>query len=725
MVGSAGMPHAVQPAVGGLRFDTLAEIAVGTTARVDLCRTISPAAGQLVAVKRLVPEIAADPTVSNRFLDEVWMTSALRHPNVVGVVGWGNDEHGAYLAVELVQGVSLARLMKTVFDTREEFPERLVVYIGLCVLRGLQAAHELTSDRGEALGLIHRDLGLQNVLVGFNGDVKIADFGLAKAKNRMTQTTSSLPTRAVGHLSPEELRGEEIDNRSDLYGVGVMLYELLAGRQPFVGKDELDTARLILSAPTPDPIRVRPRIDMALAATVRRCLEKNPEARFRSARDVARELDQWLYTHGYREDNAEALGRFVRRNSMRQMRWFERVISGQKEPTPHSRADVGAAEAAAAARAANEAPQDASQVSRDTETTVVDAAKKPRLPVRKTRTSDAAPALPRRRRESFAQEPTRPEGVVDVPRAALQDDDSDEGEDIPTVAMKRGDHPAFKALIEGRHQGSTPTASQTQNASPVQTQQTQTQTTRSKEPTPQVRGRAQDPTFPSSTLESAAPSGSTSGPPHGTADSRITVPLDDSMMVDASSADVVEITDDPSTITPEPRASAPPPPPPRTTAGGRPPLPSAPPRPGPAPQRPPPPPPPSVSRHGFGRDPQILRNAAPQAGAVESATTYDPSRTQGALAESTQPLSTHDLAPEYLQIQVERLRDESALKSAEARRLRELAQRAAQDAERAESASRRADKAALVAVEAIHIASAEGIAAATKKLEEALAIAEG
>jgi serine/threonine-protein kinase len=145
------MTRVEQPAVGGLRFEVLAEVAVGATARVDLCRTVAPIKGQLIAVKRLLPELAGDPSSANRFLDEVWMTSALRHPNVVGVMGWGHDDRGAYLAVELVQGVSLERLVKTVVDTREEFPERLVVYICSCIAKGLVAAHELQSNRGEPL----------------------------------------------------------------------------------------------------------------------------------------------------------------------------------------------------------------------------------------------------------------------------------------------------------------------------------------------------------------------------------------------------------------------------------------------------------------------------------------------------------------------------------------------------------------------------------------------
>ena len=632
------------------------------------------------------------------------MTSALRHPNVVGVIGWGTDGGGSYLAVELVQGVSLARLMKTVFDTREEFPERLVVWVGLSVLKGLAAAHELTSERGEPLGLVHRDLGVGNVLIGFNGDVKIADFGLARAKNRLTQTTGSLPTRSAGHLAPEELRGDEIDHRADLYAVGVMLYELLTGRAPFQGKDELDTIRLILSSATPDPIRVRPRIDMALAATVRRCLEKNPNARFRSAREVARELENWLYTHGHRDDNGEALGRFVRRNSMRQMRWFERIITGHKEPQapPGHKADEKS-DTDARPRTTSRAPAEPTS-NRDNETTVVDAAKK-KPPPRRSRSSDAAPAA-RRRRDSVG---------TGLPNAHLDDDD-DEGEDIPTVAMKREDHPAFRSLME-----------ENRPREPIPST-----------PDPPTRARESLPS-----VADNAPTRAREAPNRAEVDPRATVPLDehlaqalaprpepvpfddepvttmprrrantliveqevaprqaDTLIVDPSSADVVDITDDPSTATPAPK---------RAPAAPAPPPPAPPGRPQVRRSVPPGPPP---SRGGLRPSPIAApaeTRAAPEALRSRSST------------EPTQPLPTHALAPEYIRHQVDRLRDAAAQKAAEAQRLHEIAQQAARQAERASAQATKATRAATLAVQAMRIAAQEGMAAAGAKLEEALA----
>ncbi|APR78351.1 serine/threonine protein kinase [Minicystis rosea] len=324
---------------GALPFQALAEIAVGATARVDLARVPPPhpQQGRLLAVKRLHPHIAEDPTFVNQFLDEVWMTAALKHPNVVEVAGWGNDVEGSYLAVELVQGVSLLRLMKTIFDTGEAFTERMVVYLGACITRGLAAAHGLRAPNGELLNLVHRDLTPGNVLLGFNGEVKIADFGLAKAKQRLTKTLTGMRKGEPTYMAPEAARADVIDARADLFSFGVLLFELFSGRRPWTGKTDIDMVQSSLRDPPADLRELRPKIDRELVNVVNRCLEKDPAARFQSAREITDRFDEWLLVHGYQEGNDEALARFVRRNAMRQMRWFERAIAGELSPQPVGR----------------------------------------------------------------------------------------------------------------------------------------------------------------------------------------------------------------------------------------------------------------------------------------------------------------------------------------------------------------------------------------------------
>ena len=267
------MPPLLEPSLGAISFQHLAEIAAGATARVDLCRAVSGAReGQLLAVKRLHPHIAQDPAFANMFLDEAWMTAALKHKNVVEVAGWGTDAQGTYLAVELVQGVSLARLMKTVFDTGEVFSERMVVFIASELCAGLSAAHALRAPDGELLHLVHRDLSPGNVLVSFSGDVKIADFGLAKAKQRVTKTLTGLLKGKPQYMSPEQAKGQPIDGRADLFSLGVLLFELFAGRRPWSATSELQIMHVTANEPPLDLRECRPKIDKELVAFVTGCL---------------------------------------------------------------------------------------------------------------------------------------------------------------------------------------------------------------------------------------------------------------------------------------------------------------------------------------------------------------------------------------------------------------------------------------------------------------------
>lgn len=326
-----------------LRFELLAEIAVGNTARVELCRVVGgPKGGKLCAVKRLHPHVAEDPAFLDMFQDEVWMTAALRTPHVVEVLGWGNEHGAPWFAVELVRGVSLARLMKTVFETGEMFSERMIVFIARCICDGLAAAHALRSRTGEHLGLVHRDLTAGNVLLGFAGEVKITDFGLAKAKQRATRTLTGLLKGNPQYMSPEQVKDEPLDGRSDIFAVGVLLFELFSGRRPWAPTNDFDIMRAITDDAPLDLMELRPRMDRALVRVVEQCLEKSPERRFQSAQELSQRLDAWLDAHGYREANESALGRFVRRNAMRQMRWFERATSTEQPHDAARRADADA-----------------------------------------------------------------------------------------------------------------------------------------------------------------------------------------------------------------------------------------------------------------------------------------------------------------------------------------------------------------------------------------------
>jgi serine/threonine protein kinase len=310
----------------------LADIARGGMGKVQLARVASGRlAGKHVAVKRLNREFEKDPAYVDMFLDETWMTSTIKSPNVVGVEAWGHDKQGMYLAIELVQGVSLSRLIKESRTKSEPFSERTVACLLSQVCAGLEVAHEVRGDNGEPLALVHRDLTPGNILVGFDGVVKIADFGIAKARSRLTETAGGVMKGKPAYIAPEQARGMEIDRRADLFSVGVILYELLAGHRPWTGHDDLETLIAVTTTEPVDLAQHRRAHDVFLSIT-RQCLRKNRDERPRSAGEIRQRLDAWRQEKGFMGDDFASLSQFVQRNTPEQLAWFSRALGGlQKE----------------------------------------------------------------------------------------------------------------------------------------------------------------------------------------------------------------------------------------------------------------------------------------------------------------------------------------------------------------------------------------------------------
>jgi eukaryotic-like serine/threonine-protein kinase len=353
--------HGNEPAP--LAFERLAVLAVSPRGRVELCRVVSGESyGAVVAVKRLPIDLASDADLGDMFRDEIRIAAALDHQNVTRVLGWGEDERGLYLATEFVRGVSLGRLMRTVFLTGEAFTERLIVYLAAAACAGLAAAHELRAPSGDFLNLVHRDLTPGNILLGFEGSVKLTDFGLAKTKHGMTHTAQGITKGEPSYMSPEQVCGLPLDARSDVYALGVVLYELFAQRRPYAVTTVEEALDKVVRGPAIDLGAPCPRIDRALVALVNRCLAKERGERWQSSREVHDKLEEWLALHGY-HDNKTTLARFVRRNAMRQMRWLDRALAGelvheQAGPTPLelSRDEIAALEAPPPERPPDPAP---------------------------------------------------------------------------------------------------------------------------------------------------------------------------------------------------------------------------------------------------------------------------------------------------------------------------------------------------------------------------------
>jgi serine/threonine-protein kinase len=273
-------------------------------ATVHLGRLLGPVGfSRTVAIKRLHAQFASDPEFVSMFLDEARLAARIRHPNVVptlDVVATGGE---LFLVMEYVPGESVARLARALRDRQTTFPLRVLSGIMTGVLHGLHAAHEAKDERGDPLGIVHRDVSPQNVLVGTDGVARVLDFGVAKAAGRMQTTKEGQIKGKLAYMPPEQLRGASVNRQTDIYACGVMLWESLTGMRLFAGDNEGAIVAKVLDGRVDPPSRVigvgkRTLTDQALRqtealdATVLRALHMQPEMRYATAREMALEIER-------------------------------------------------------------------------------------------------------------------------------------------------------------------------------------------------------------------------------------------------------------------------------------------------------------------------------------------------------------------------------------------------------------------------------------------------
>lgn len=275
------------PSPSGL---TLFPLAKGGMGAVDLVLREQGEFARLFAVKRLLPAYRDLPEFRSMFLHEGKVAGLLRHPNVVTVLDAGEDEAGPFLVMEYVEGVSLAELIQRRRPGKRLLPIALCARVIASAARGLHAAHELTAHDGTPLSLVHRDFTPQNVLLSYDGDVRVADFGIAKVATAQVRTSTGVLKGKLGYMSPEQLSFREPDRRSDLFALGVVLFELVTLERVY-GGDGLEVARRILDEPPPDLGLARGDAPPELVELAFDLLAKLPDDRPTSAREVADRLE--------------------------------------------------------------------------------------------------------------------------------------------------------------------------------------------------------------------------------------------------------------------------------------------------------------------------------------------------------------------------------------------------------------------------------------------------
>jgi len=264
-------------------------------ATVHLGRLLGAAGfSRTVAIKRLHPQFAKDPEFVAMFTDEARLAGRIHHPNVVGTVDVVAIDRELLLVMEYVQGESLARLVRACHNAGSVIPPAIVSSILCGVLQGLHAAHEAKTERGEPLGIVHRDVSPQNIIVGADGIARVVDFGVAKAAWRVQTSREGSIKGKISYMSPEQLLGHEVDRRTDIFVVSTVLWEALTGRRLFECDAPGEVLYRLLYSEIEAPASIVPSLSKVVDELVMRGLSREPEKRFSTAREMAAALEKAL-----------------------------------------------------------------------------------------------------------------------------------------------------------------------------------------------------------------------------------------------------------------------------------------------------------------------------------------------------------------------------------------------------------------------------------------------
>ncbi len=247
-------------------------------------------------VKRIHPHLSDAPEFIRMFVDEAKISARLVHPNIVQVFEFVYEDGGYYIVMEPVDGVDMGRVFRRMGRKQEVPPPLFFAEVARQVCRGLEFAHGLTGTDGQALGVVHRDVTPPNIMVDWNGTVKILDFGIARAiqELRTKSDEAGIIKGKMSYVAPEQLEGKVADARSDVFSLAVVLHELLSGRRLFLGENDLETLKLVQGMPIVPPSTYNPGVKPQLDAIVMRALERDPARRYQSAREMGDDLEEFV-----------------------------------------------------------------------------------------------------------------------------------------------------------------------------------------------------------------------------------------------------------------------------------------------------------------------------------------------------------------------------------------------------------------------------------------------
>ena len=276
----------------------MAEVFVAESAGIEGFR-------KQVAIKRVLPQLSKKEQFIAMFLDEARLSAHLSHSNVVSVFDIGVGDGTYFIVMEYVDGADLKAVMEHQKKLGRPLPVQAAVYVATKICQGLAYAHDLTTTDGKPLQIVHRDITPANVLITRYGEVKIVDFGLAKASSQLAASDAGVIKGKFGYLAPETVMEQPVDRRVDIFAVGIILWEMLAGKRLFLGESDFHTVRLVRDAVIPPLAGYNRMVPPELEQLLRGALARNPDERYQDARDLGHDLTRFLFHYGRPVDDSD------------------------------------------------------------------------------------------------------------------------------------------------------------------------------------------------------------------------------------------------------------------------------------------------------------------------------------------------------------------------------------------------------------------------------------
>lgn len=286
---------------------------IGSGGMAEIFKAVQRGAGnfqKVLVIKRILNTYCKDPNFIKMFLEEAKITAPLQHPNIVTIFEFDQIEGQYYIAMEFIHGRDLQRVMARTNKLAKRIPEEICLFIIGEVCKALWYAYNAKDPHGNPLKIIHRDVSPSNILISFDGHIKVTDFGVAKATMSESDAGRGTLKGKLGYMSPEQVLGKEIDHRSDIFALGIILFESLTLKRLFLGRTDLQTLINIRDADISKRLLKHPEIDPMVANILKRACAREPERRYATAKEMHGDIESYLLIKGYKVD-AEAISRFM------------------------------------------------------------------------------------------------------------------------------------------------------------------------------------------------------------------------------------------------------------------------------------------------------------------------------------------------------------------------------------------------------------------------------